>query len=264
MTKKSICKCRAVAEVIVILSTIIFLAGIILNVRGFFKQNILFGNLFICLLSLLALFSMFIVYRRFPTNFPREKNGKLFILISLFLFFLGDLYWALDEVVFSKFVPIGGMPDLFWNIGYWALIVGILFFIFVGFIDSYKKFWTIFVAGLLAGLVYLGFDVLEDISLKSLDFVHFIQDMYFLYDFILIALIIILLMPLITNRNKLFYGWIVLGFGIFTRAIYDILFAGLSEAGTYYTGHIVDLVYVFFYVAVVYSSLIKLNNVQSV
>jgi hypothetical protein len=76
-------------------------------------------------------------------------------------------------------------------------------------------------------------------------------------------MIFYLLWPLILNGNKYFTGWFLLGFGFVTRIVYDITFAKMSEDGSYYTGHPVDLIYVLLYLFVILNNVSKCRILNS-
>ena len=247
-------------SIVLIIAVAVFLLQSFFIFTGLIKINSnLLGNLFVVLISFLALISIFILYRKFPEYFPMEKKGKLFLLISLALFFLGDLTWTIEQVVLKNTLPIGGIPDLCWNLAYFSLGTSLIFFIKTGFRKSNLGYIITTSLGSIAGLIYLYFDIVKDINLGSFSFIHLIQDLYFFYDFIILAFGIILVYPLIISKSKLFLGWIILGLGILARMIYDISFANMSENGTYYTGHPIDLIYVLFYLAIIINGLVKFN-----
>ncbi len=245
-------------NLLIFFALFIFALHSIFIFTGFIKINSsVLGNIFIMLLSLLSLISVFVLYLKFPSNFIIEKRGRLFLIISLTFFFLGDLFWTIYQTVLKNILPLGGIPDLCWNFAYLALMVSLVFFIKIQFRPSNLLAGILFSLGIFAGLIYLYFDLSEDIRLGTLNFIHLIQDLYFFYDFILLALVFVLIFPLINLRNKFFIGWIIIGIGITTRIVYDIFFANMSEKGIYYTGHPIDLIYVLFYLSIIFNSWLK-------
>lgn len=245
---------------IAILAVVVFLLHLIFIFTGWVNINVnLFGNLFSDIVAFLAFISMFLLYRKFPEYFPMEKKAKLFLLISLSLFFLGDLIWTLEQVIEKNILPIGGIPDLCWNLAYFSLGGALIFFMKTEFRKS--NLWPIIITslGVVAGSIYLFVSISEDLNLGIFSFIHLIQTLYVFYDILIFALGLIILYPLIISRNKLFLGWMVLGLGVMTRLIHDALFENLSESGAYYTGHPVDLIYVLFYISIIFNSLIKFN-----
>ena len=80
----------------------IFIFGNILTNENNFKDIV--GNVFIVCISSLALISSIMIYKKISPNFPREKKGKLFLSISIFLFFLGDLIWLFNEIFLKNLI----------------------------------------------------------------------------------------------------------------------------------------------------------------
>lgn len=249
---------------IFILAVIIYIIQAVFVANHFFSFNHgVLGNFFICTLSFLAFISMILVYRKFPDNFPMEKRAKSFLIVAIGLFFLGDLLWLSSEIFLKNLVPIGSYPDLAWNFGYFALMASMIYLIRTEFIPSKKWMIVLLILGLLGGLAFLAQDISEDLESESFEIPHFFQDTYPFYDFILLGMTIVLLWPLIQANNRLFLGWIAIGLGLITRLVYDIIFIEMTEGSTYYTGHPVDLIYVLFYLAVIFNSVIKYSTLKN-
>jgi hypothetical protein len=247
-----------------ILASLIFISQVIFAYAPIFHNNLklhaIVGNILITALSFICFISSIKIYKSIPINFPREKKGNLFLSLAIFLFFLGDLLWLYSEIFLNNLTPIGGLPDLMWNLGYFALIISIGYFISLSFRPSRKVTALIILAGLIVGGTILYLDVIEDFEEGSFDFIHGVQDAYILYDAIIIFMLIYLIWPIITLGNRFFISWIVLGLGISTRLIYDRIFAEMSEDGTYYTGHPVDILYTTLYLTLIISFYLKSKN----
>lgn len=231
--------------------------------NDFYLHDVL-GNIFIVALSFLALISTIKIYNLIPSNFPREKKGKFFLIISIVLFFIGDVLWLVSEVFFGNLVPIGGAPDFSWNLAYIFLIISILYFISIGFRSSKKFLYVILILGVLVGGTVLYFDVAEDFEQGSFTFAHSLQDAYILYDFVVLLLIIYLVWPILGFGVSFGLHWILIGVGVFTRLIYDQIFVRMLENNSYYTGHPVDLLYVSFYVFLVLAFYFKSKELRSI
>jgi hypothetical protein len=241
-----------------VVAILVFVFQIFFAFYGLFSDSSsLVGNIIITSSSLLALISMIVLYVKFPSNFPKEKWGNFFMVVSVFLFFLGDLLWLIDEVIRGQMVPIGGFPDMLWNLAYFALITAMGFFISFSFRPSNKWLYMALAIGSLVALAVLYEDVSEDLELGTFTFSHSIQDTYILYDFIVLAMIVYFVWPMFSIGGGLATSWIILSFGLATRIVYDRVFAQMSEEATYYTGHPVDLLYVLFYLAIIFANLYK-------
>jgi hypothetical protein len=195
-------------------------------------------------------------------NFPMEKRGYLYLAISFALFFLGDLIWLVNEIILKKIMPLGGIPDLLWSLAYFALITAIIYFISFSFRESNFWLYLILIVGIIAGGALLYSDIAEDLSEGAFDFAHAIQDSYIFYDLVLLILIIYLIWPMFRIKSRLMISWILLFVGVFIRLIYDYIFAEISENGTYFTGHWIDIIYIAFYVLIIFSNISKCKTLE--
>ena len=142
-------------------------------------------------------------------------------------------------------------------------IISIIFFILIGFSSSRKGFGAVILLGLIFGGVLLYYSVYDSLINGTLTFSLIVQEMYLVYDIILLLLIIYLVHPLMSMGQKsIFYSWISLGLSVITIAVYDFIFAGLSKSDSYYTGHPIDLVYSGFYLLIILACSIKISSLN--
>ncbi|VVB81714.1 Uncharacterised protein [uncultured archaeon] len=221
------------------------------TMQGYIYLDIL-GNLFICSISLCAMVACWIPYRKLSKNFPLEKKGWFFIALATTLFFLGDIAWAFFEVFLKIHVPVGSLCDLFWNLAYFSLMYGLWCLMSVLFFESQNRNRIILFASFLIGCVVLFFDL--RVHSANLSFVDFIQHLYVFYDVIILGMIYLILMPLLMAHNHLFITWTIFGSAIIARIVFDFIFAHMNDAGTFYTGHPLDLVYTFSYFLFVFAA----------
>lgn len=243
---------------LLIIGLVLFLLqGWFVFAHPFNDSHYILGNLLIVLLASVALVSSFKIYKAMPSNFPREKNGKLFLLIAVFLFFLGDVFWLINEIINNMFVPIGGTPDILWILAYFSLIISIIYFISTSFRPSKMTTILILVFGFIIGGTILGMDIAEDFEEGSFTLSHSIQDSYIFFDLIVLILIVYLVGPVVFSDRRYIWNWLVLAIGLVIRLVYDLIFANMSQEGTYYTGHPVDFIYTSFYIILLISFYIK-------
>ena len=172
---------------------------------------LVFGNLFICIISFLAMVACWIPYRKMSKEFPLEKKGWFFIALAMTLFFLGDLAWAVFEVILNIRVPVGSPCDIFWNLAYFSLMYGLWYLMSLLFFESKYHNRSVMFASLLIACVVLFFDIRHDMASADLNFVFFVQHIYLFYDIIILGMIYLLLLPLIRSHNSLFVAWIIFG-----------------------------------------------------
>lgn len=241
-----------------IVAAFIFILQGVFIFGNFFKDyRGLVGNIFIVSLSLLALIGSVIIYSNISSNFPREKKANLFLIFSLLLFLIGDIFWLVGELLSGKELILGNFPDLMWSLAYLFLIISLFYFISLGFRPSPKTIYLVVAAGLIIGGTILGLDIGEDLEEGTFNFSHAIQDSYILYDLVVLFMIIYLVWPMVLIGSRFFTPWFILGIGIISRLVYDQIFANMSQEGTYYSGHPVDLIYVLFYVVLLISFYFK-------
>lgn len=221
---------------------------VILTQQGNFEALKLSGNILFNVLALCAVIGCWIVYRKVEKVFPDEKKGWFILTVALLLNLIGDILWAVYEVILGVEVPIGGWVDLFLTLGYFGLIVAVFFFLRTMFFSSQVYNYFIMTFSLIAGgaLLYLG--IAENLSAGAFSSTALIQNLYPFYDMILLGMITILLIPLVASHNRLFVAWLFIGGGIMSRIVYDVVFARLTSAGLFYTGHPIDVVYPLAYV----------------
>lgn len=203
--------------------------------------------------ALCSVVGCWLVYRKMEKSFIDEKKGWGFIVLALFLFFLGDIAWTFYEVVLHVDVPLGSWPDLIWTLAYIILIIGMFFFLSMLFFESHTRNYLLVLLAAVIGGVLLYFETVGDMALQKFSFISFIQDSYVFFDLVLIAMLLILVVPLWQARNRLFVPWLLLAFAFISRIVFDFVFARLTDAELYYTGHPLDILYVFSYVLIVFA-----------
>jgi hypothetical protein len=218
-------------------------------------------NVLNIVLALCAALGCWFAYKIISKSFPREKKGWFFVVLAFFLFTIGELLWAVFELVWGENVPIGSLADLFWTLGYFALIFGFYIFLSMMFFSSESYNYVIMVLSALVGgfFAYIGIpgDIVAGLTLG-----HFAQHFYIFLDFILLGMVLVLIIPLWRVRNRLFVTWFVFALGIAVWIIFDFLFAGMTAFGVYYSGHPVDILYAFAYVLFVFAADSKLKLVE--
>lgn len=226
-------------------------------------HNSIVGNSFITVISFLVFISLISLYFKLPRDSFRERNGYFFMLIGVFFLFLGDLLWLVNEVYLNNLVPVGGLPDLSWNLAYIFLIVAFGFFLSLSKKSTKFFFYIILIIIAFLGLFIIYQDVSEDLELGTFTLSHALQDTYILYDFILILMMFYLIYPLFVSKKKEAYPFLIICFGFISRLIYDLIFVNMSENGTYYTSHPVDLLYVGLYLFILLAILIKVKLIEN-
>ncbi len=243
---------------IFIISLILFVLQALFSFNVFGSEhNTVLGNIFLTSASFLAFIASVILYFKIPRESFVERKSYFFMMIGILLFFFGDLIWLVNEVYLNNLVPIGGIPDFAWNLAYICLIIAVSFIISTRDKSTKFIFYILLALVALAGIFLVYQDMSEDLALGTFTFAHALQDTYILYDFVLILMLLCLVYPLLISKSPELIFFVVLVFGVVTRLVYDKIFVNMSEKGTYYTGHPIDLLYVCFYLLFILSAFFK-------
>ena len=256
MTKKRVW-CKNMHGCILAIALAIFLFQTIFLFSGIFPgSKTLVANIIIASMSLLAFISVTILYFNFPKNFPYEKKAKLFLTISMFLFFIGDFIWLLDENFLNITVFLVELPNFFWNAAYIMLAISLIFFIKIEFRERKSLYILLGISAMISAVgLYLTSG--NYFSNGTLILSELIEHLYPVYNLFLFMMVLYLLYPLIKSGNKLFLGWIFLGAGIITRIIYDTILVLMPGSKLSQVGNPIDLIYVSLYLFVILNNLMK-------
>ncbi len=223
-------------------------------------NSVLWGNFFTTSISLIAVISIIVFLYSEAGKQGMDPKGNKILAVALIFMFLGDILWFLNELFLENLVPIGGWPDISWNIAYLLLIWAFLHFSESIFSESVNWKIGILTTGILIAIINAFISLREYFTLGIYGFSFIIQEIYPIYDFILIGILLTIIGPLIVNKDKAFRGFYIILFGLAARIIYDNLFVDLVLNGAYYTGHIIDLIYVIFYIGICLSSICYLKE----
>ena len=192
----------------------------------------------------------FLAYNLAPKwNFPLEREYLLWTSLAFLFFMLGDMVWAYLEVARGVELPLGSFPDLFWSLAYALLFVAI----------SKALLSTEALEGVLApGIIRFSFALAvfyfafhaNHVASGAHDAVILIQDLYPLYDILLLSFLLVLAAPLVQSLKWGFFSTPagLFSLALFSRILFDLAFAVLNQQGAYSTGHFVDVFYSLSYV----------------
>lgn len=205
------------------------------------------SNIIITFLSFFAALSAFLAYN--STCEKSEFKQSTFILFLAFLaLFIGDFLWSVLENFLGIQIPVGSFADFAWIFAYLLIIVSL--FVFVGkmFMTSRSKVVSLIFTFIFA-LWFTIYHVPDMVNLASV-----INHAYVVLDIIIIGLVSMILVPLVTARNRFVAFWILFASAFLVRIVFDVLFAELVDANLYWSGHFIDLVYMLSYVVFVFAA----------
>ena len=169
--------------------------------------------------------------------------GKAWICFAIFVvfWFIAETLWTIYEMIY-KIDTFPSEADLFWLTGYSVYFLFTIFYLkpFKNSISSKTIAASVGVSAIL--LVFLIFVV----SLESFTFENVVAASYPIADAIVLAPTVVGLSLFL--RGKVSFLWSLLLFGMLCSVVADIGFQILSANEQYYTGHPVDILFLWAYV----------------
>ncbi|MGB9854009.1 MAG: hypothetical protein ACPLRY_04285 [Candidatus Bathyarchaeales archaeon] len=176
----------------------------------------------------------------------------LFFTCGLFLWFMGEAAWAGYTLILGVEVPYPSVADVFWVSGYIPFFIALL--LYVKLFSSALSL-KMFAASLLitvglaifvsAALITPILGVEEDLVTMAMDFAYPLLDIT-LFSVAFLGL-------LIFWKGNLGKSWLLINVAILLDVCADMLFSYATAQGTYYSGHVADLIfdlsYLFFLIA---------------
>jgi len=181
----------------------------------------------------------------------RKAKGRfpviwLYFTAGLLLWFLGEAIWAGYTLILSVELPYPSAADVFWIAGYIPFFIALFLYVkLFGSVLSKKTLafsmaaTVILTVLVVAALLIPVLNVEEDLVTLVMDFA------YPLLDLLLFSIAHLGL--LIFWRGKLGKSWLLINTAIVMDTCADILFSYTTAQGTYYCGHMLELLYHFGY-----------------
>ena len=178
----------------------------------------------------------------------RLRTVHLGFFLAILLWFLGECTWTVYAVILGVQVPYPSIADVFYLAGYIPAFVSILGFmrIFQKLVTPLKK-----IVSLLVGLLILGVTavfLLTPLSESSSPvFVKVFDLAYPVLDAVLMALVTTRLIAFIGTSLGRPWTWVFCGLLLYSFA--DIMFSWGTLMGWYYSGHPIELLWLYGYLA---------------
>lgn len=198
---------------------------------------------------IVSAFSLERYWRKAKGQFP-----LLWLLFTcgLFLWFTGEVIWALYTLVLGVELPYPSVADIFWIGGYIPFFIALYLYVKLFCQVLTKKIlaasMVITIASAILVTLTLLIPVLEaenDLAAIAMDFAYPILDLL-LFSVAILGLIIFW-------KGKLGNPWFLINLAIFMNVCADILFSYTTAQNTYYSGHMLDVLfdlsYLFFLMA---------------
>jgi hypothetical protein len=178
----------------------------------------------------------------------RLRTVHFGFFLAILLWFLGECTWSVYAMILGVQVPYPSIADVFYLAGYIPAFASILGFmrIFQKLVTPLKK-----VVSLLVGLLILGVTavfLLTPLSASSSPvFVKAFDLAYPVLDAVLMALVTTRLIAFIGTSLGRPWTWIFCGLLLYSFA--DIMFSWGTLMGWYYSGHPIELFWLYGYLA---------------
>lgn len=210
--------------------------------------------LFVLVSGIAAAFALLVVRedRKGAQSLPnlrlRLRTVHLGFFLAIFLWFLGEVTWTVYGTILGVQIPYPSIADAFYLTGYIPAFVSVL-----GFMRIFQKLLTPLkkIVSLVVGLLILGVAavfLLTPLSASSSPvFVKAFDLAYPVLDASLMALVTTRLIVFIGTSLGRPWTWIFCGLLLYSFA--DIMFSWGTLAGWYYSGHPIELLWLYGYLA---------------
>jgi hypothetical protein len=193
--------------------------------------------------SVLAL--LVVLKRGFRGKFG-AVNAGLFLVV--FSWFLGETVWTIYELILETPVPYPSLADVFYLAGYLPAILGVAQFlsVFKKGLSELKLILASLSGLLIIGLTYVY--LLNPLMVSETDLITKAFDIaYPSLDAIL--LILAIAMILVFEGATMANPWVWISLGLFLTALADISFSLGTLQGWYYSGHPIELLWLWGYLS---------------
>lgn len=208
--------------------------------------------LFVVISGGVSLYAFLVVAEmgRRATSIPhleaRLRSAYYGVFLTIVLWFLGETTWGIYEVVLGVSIPYPSIADIFYLAGYLPVLASTVTFmwIFRRNVTQARKVVTSLVGLAIIGLVFVF--VLSPLSTSSSGTVTKAFDLaYPFLDAVLLVLVTLILGGMAGSTLAKPWAWIFAG--LLSYSFADIMFSWGTLAGWYYSGHPIELLWLYGY-----------------
>jgi hypothetical protein len=181
----------------------------------------------------------------------RKAKGRfpivwLYFTCGLFLWFIGEAVWAGYTLILGVELPYPSAADIFWIAGYIPFFIALYLYVKLFSHVLTKKMLAVSMAATVVLAVSVTFTLLTPVLTAEEDLLTMAVD--FAYPLLDVALFSVANLGLIIFwKGKLGKSWLLINAAIVMDVCADILFSYTTAQGTYYSGHMLDLLFDFSY-----------------
>ncbi|MEM3578625.1 MAG: hypothetical protein QXL54_00160 [Candidatus Bathyarchaeia archaeon] len=188
-------------------------------------------------------FSLERYWRKAKSSFSK---AWLYFTAGLFLWFMGETVWAGYTLILGVEIPYPSVADVFWLAGYILFFIALYLYVKIFGGALTKKTLAASMAATVVLTIIVTGVLLTPILWVEEDPVALVAD--FAYPLFDLALFSVAHLGLIVFwKGKLGKSWLFINAAIAMDACADIIFSYATAHGTYYSGHILELLYHFGY-----------------
>lgn len=171
------------------------------------------------------------------------------LFLAVLLWFLGETTWSLYEIVLNVPIPYPSIADVFYLAGYFPAALGMVQFMsFFG--RGMKRPRVLAAAGLGLIVVAVTFFLLIDrLAIAPTDILTKVFDVaYPSLDALLLALAVFMIFTV--EGGSIARPWFWIALGMLLNAVADIAFSLGTLDGWYFSGHPVELIWLWAYISI--------------
>lgn len=187
-------------------------------------------------------------------KFVDERKIWLLFGIGFALRLVGEILWAVYEIILKVEIPTPSVSDAAWWLSYIFLIFAFSYKLKHTYMENKKIviYVMLIVCIVLSGIyAHLGYTEILDGNKDALT--SFVNGFYTIFDIFVIGLILAINLPLINGYNKSMRSCFILALAFIVFGVYDYFFALRVGGGTYFSGAFIDALYYFAYFLAMYS-----------
>lgn len=186
----------------------------------------------------------------------------LLIAFAQLSYLIGDLAWGILEIGLNQ-DPTLSVANLFYFLYYPLFVIGIL--ILPEYSDNhYKKADKLIEIGIIMISVILIFFILLINPIIQLNapnsFLSLMPLLYVFMDLFLFFALVVLIFNWLDQINQL--PFLILGMGVLVKIITDCIFLYMFSNGTYFSGSLVDLGWIYSYILFIMAAISQINGTK--
>lgn len=241
---------------------IVLIIGISLVFLNNHESKTILGNTTTFTINIFAVIALFFAAAYCKRSNKDSYLAWLLIAFAQLSYLMGDLVWGILEIGLNQ-DPTLSVANLFYFLYYPLFVIGIL--ILPKYSDNhYKKVDKLIEIGIIMISVILIFFILlinPIIQLNATNsFLSLVPLLYVFLDLFLFFALVVLIFNWLDQINQL--PFLILGIGVLVKIITDCIFLYMFSHGTYFSGSLVDLGWIYSYILFILAAISQINGTK--